>query len=110
MRSGIRFTVPRQTQPKPETEIAMTQLESITKTVQGALGLLSRAAGSDGFQVDVVYKAGIAWVMCFCHTEAQAMALLAFVKAFVWSTASAESMAPRYGWVVTVTIKAEDSK
>lgn len=85
----------------------MKPIEFKATTILSVLGLLSRAAGSDGFQVDVKYEAGEAKVMCFPHTAAQAMAVLAFVKAFVWSTASAESRAPRYGWVVTITIKEE---
>ena len=110
MRSGIRFTVPRQTQPKPETETKMNELESKAKVVQSALGLLSRAAGSDGFQVDVEYKPGSAVVKCFPYTEQQARALHAYVQAFIWRDAEVYPQAPPYGWVVNVTIKAEGGK
>ena len=68
--------------------------------------LLSRAAGSDGFQVDVQHSKNSAKVVAYLFTGGQAAALLAFVKAFVWSEASYEKT-PFAGWVVTITIKEE---
>ena len=87
----------------------MNELESKAKVVQAALGLLSRAAGSDGFQVDVQYSKHGAKVLAYLFTGGQAAALHAFVRAFVWSEVSYEKT-PFAGWVVTVTIKAEETK
>lgn len=86
------------------------ELESKTNLIQAALGLLSRAAGSDGFQVDVEYKPGSAVVKCFPYTEQQARALLAYVQAFIWRDAEVYHQAPSDGWVVNVIIKAEGGK
>ena len=85
------------------------ELESKTKIIQAALGLLSRAAGSDGFQVDVEYKPGSSVVKCFPYTEQQARALHAYVQAFIWRDAEVRKL-PFAGWVVNVTIKAEGGK
>ena len=87
----------------------MSELESKAKGVQAALGLLSRAAGSDGFQVDVEYKTLCAIVRCFPYTEQQANALQAFVLAFIWSNAQVRKE-PQDGWVVEVIVKAEGGK
>lgn len=77
--------------------------------VQAALAYLSRAALSDAFQVDVEYGYRNAKVRAFPYTEAQAEALCAFVKAFVWSETDCKKL-PFAGWTVTCTIKEEESK
>ena len=88
----------------------MKDSESKARVIQSALCFASRAAGSDAFQVDVqpTTRDGSVTVVCFPDTEEQAMALLAFVKAFVWSEAELTKL-PFAGWVVTVTVK-EESK
>ena len=88
----------------------MTDSESKARVIQSALCFASRAAGSDAFQVDVqpATRNGSIAVVCYPYTEEQAMALLAFVKAFVWSEAELTKL-PFAGWVVTVTVK-EESK
>lgn len=79
--------------------------------VQAALAYLSRAALSDAFQVDVqpATRNGSVAVVCYPYTEAQAQALVAFVKAFVWSDAELTKL-PFAGWVVIVTVKPEEGK
>lgn len=76
--------------------------------VQASLSYLSRAALSDAFQVDVEYSSLGAKVRAFPYTEAQAEALCAFVRAFVWTATDCKKL-PFAGWTVTCTIK-EDSK
>ena len=89
----------------------MTNTEAKARAIQSALCYASRAAGSDAFQVDVqpVTRAGSVTVVCFPYTEAQAKALLGFVRAFIWSEAELTKL-PFAGWVVTVTVKPEESK
>ena len=88
----------------------MTDSESKARVIQSALCFASRAAGSDAFQVDVqpATRTGSVAVVCHLYNEPQAEALLAFVKAFVWSDAELTKL-PFAGWVVTVTVK-EESK
>jgi len=89
----------------------MTNTEAKARAIQSALCFASRAAGSDAFQVDVqpTTRDGSIVVVCYPYTEAQSQALLAFVRAFIWSEAELTKL-PFAGWVVTVTIKAEETK
>ena len=89
----------------------MTNTEAKARAIQSALCYASRAAGSDAFQVDVqpTTRDGSIVVVCYPYTEAQSQALLAFVKAFIWSEAELTKL-PFAGWVVTVTVKPEESK
>ena len=89
----------------------MTNTEAKARAIQSALCYASRAAGSDAFQVDVqpTTRDGSVAVVCYPYTEVQAQALLAFVRAFIWSEAELTKL-PFAGWVVTVTVKPEDSK
>lgn len=87
----------------------MTSLESKANTIHGVLALLSRAAGSDGFQVDVRYFKNSAKVVAYLYNGGQAAALAAFVKEFVWSEVGFEKTLFA-GWVVTITIKEEETK
>ena len=89
----------------------MTDSESKARVIQSALCFASRAAGSDAFQVDVqpTTRDGSIVVVCYPYTEAQSQALLAFVRAFIWREAELTKL-PFAGWVVTVTIKAEETK
>ena len=86
----------------------MKDSESKARVIQSALCYASRAAGSDAFQVDVqpTTRDGSIVVVCYPYTEAQSQALLAFVRAFIWSDAEMTKL-PFAGWVVTVTITEE---
>lgn len=89
----------------------MTNTEAKARAVQSALCYAAMAAGSDAFQVDVQppKRDGTATVVCYPYSEVQAQALVAFIEAFIWSDAEMEKK-PFCGWVVTVTIKPEESK